>query len=85
MDELRSQRVEIERSVQRIGEAFASGLDRHGLLEIVAETAISACRAEYGLIALAGREGAEVAGGHRERALRRGPGGGAAARAAPTS
>jgi diguanylate cyclase (GGDEF)-like protein len=69
MDELRSQRVEIERSVQRIGEAFASGLDRQALLEIIAETALSACSAEYGLIALGGREGAEAAAGKPTDAL----------------
>ena len=69
MDELRSQRVEIERSVQRIGEAFASGLDRQALLEIVAQTAISACSAEYGLIALRGHEGAEAEAGTPSDAL----------------
>ena len=46
MDQLRSQQQEIDRSVRRIGEAFASGLDRDGLLEIVAETAVSACKAD---------------------------------------
>ena len=39
MGELRRQRTELEQSVTRIGEAFASGLDRNALLEIVAETA----------------------------------------------
>jgi diguanylate cyclase (GGDEF)-like protein len=34
---LRRQRAELERSVQRIGEAFAHGLDREALLDIVAE------------------------------------------------
>jgi diguanylate cyclase (GGDEF)-like protein len=63
MDQLRRQQLEIDRSVRRIGEAFASGLDRQGLLQIVAETAVSACQAEYGLIALSGREGAEVPSG----------------------
>lgn len=60
MAELRRQQVEIDRSIRRIGEAFAAGLDRGALLEILAETAISACNAEYGLIALTGREGAEA-------------------------
>jgi diguanylate cyclase (GGDEF)-like protein len=63
MDQLRRQQLEIDRSVRRIGEAFASGLDRQGLLQIVAETAVSAAAAEYGLIALSGREGAEVSSG----------------------
>ena len=69
MDQLRSQQVEINRSVRRIGEAFASGLDRDGLLEIVAETAVSACSADYGLIALSGQGGSEVSDGKPTEAL----------------
>jgi diguanylate cyclase (GGDEF)-like protein len=68
MEELRHQRVEIERSVQRIGEAFASGLDRSALLEIVAETALSACGADYAVLALMGQDATEVSvGDSRER------------------
>ena len=69
MDELRSQRLEIERSVQRIGEAFASGLDREALLEIVVETTVGACNAEYGLIALSGHVGAEAQAGEATDAM----------------
>ena len=69
MEELRSQQVEIDRSVRRIGEAFASGLDRDGLLEIVTETAVSACRADYGLIALTGQGGTEISDGTPTEAL----------------
>jgi diguanylate cyclase (GGDEF)-like protein len=50
MGELRRQRTELDQSVQRIGNAFASGLDRAALLEIVAETAVSACDAEHARI-----------------------------------
>jgi diguanylate cyclase (GGDEF)-like protein len=63
MDQLRRQQSEIDRSVRRIGEAFTAGLDRESLLRIVAETAVSACAGQYGLIALSGREGAEVSAG----------------------
>ena len=63
MDQLRSQQQEIDRSVRRIGEAFASGLDRDGLLEIVADTAVSACKADCALIALTGHGGSEVGAG----------------------
>lgn len=70
IEQLRAQRDEIERSVQRIGEAFASGLDRGALLEIVAETAVSACNASYGVIALGGRVGDEVEAGDATAALR---------------
>jgi diguanylate cyclase (GGDEF)-like protein len=68
MDELRRQRVEIERSVRRIGEAFASGLDRGALLAILVETAVSACDAEYGLVALSGHVGAEAEAGEATEA-----------------
>jgi diguanylate cyclase (GGDEF)-like protein len=69
MEELRRQQVEIERSVRRIGEAFASGLDRQGLLQVVVETALGACGAQYGTIALSGREGAEAEAGKGSDAL----------------
>jgi diguanylate cyclase (GGDEF)-like protein len=65
MDELRRQRVELERSVQRIGEAFASGLDRRALLEIVAETALTACAAGAARVVLDGPRRLEVVAGER--------------------
>lgn len=52
VEALRSQQQELERSVRRIGEAFASGLDRDSLLEVVAETAVSATAAGAGLVRL---------------------------------
>jgi diguanylate cyclase (GGDEF)-like protein len=66
VEQLRRQQVEIDRSVRRIGQAFASGLNRQGLLEIVAETAVSACGADYGLIVLAGGGDPEVSVGSAE-------------------
>ncbi len=39
MDQLRRQRLELERSVRRVGQAFASGLDRQALLAILVEAA----------------------------------------------
>jgi diguanylate cyclase (GGDEF)-like protein len=63
MDELRRQRVEIDRSVRRIGKAFASGLDRQALLRVVAEAALGACGATYGTIALRGTRAAEADAG----------------------
>ena len=50
--QLRRQRVELDRSVRRLGEAFAAGLDRETLLRIVAETALGACNAEYARVSL---------------------------------
>jgi diguanylate cyclase (GGDEF)-like protein len=63
MAELRRQRAELERSIRRIGEAFAHGLDRDALLDIVAETALAACEAETSRIVLAGRTRAEAEAG----------------------
>ena len=56
MDELRGQRVQLAASVRRIGDAFASGLDRAAVLEIVAETAVSAAGARSARIRLEGLE-----------------------------
>jgi diguanylate cyclase (GGDEF)-like protein len=70
MDELRRQRFEIERSVERLGKAFASGLDRRALLGIVVETAISACEAEYGAVAMGRGEEAEAEAGEPSPPLR---------------
>jgi diguanylate cyclase (GGDEF)-like protein len=69
MDALRRQQLEIDRSVSRIGEAFASGLDRQALLQVVVETSLGACRAEYGTIVLSGREGAEAEAGDSNQGL----------------
>jgi len=63
MAELRRQRAELERSIRRIGEAFAHGLDRDALLDIVAETALAACEAETSRIVLAGRTSAAAEAG----------------------
>lgn len=52
MEQLHRQRHELDASVQRIGEAFASGLDRGALLEIMLETAIAACSADGGLVTI---------------------------------
>ena len=69
MEELRRQQVEIGRSVRRIGEAFASGLDRQTLLEVVVETSLAACDAQYGTIAIGGRDGAEAEAGQPSGAI----------------
>jgi diguanylate cyclase (GGDEF)-like protein len=75
MAQLRRQRAELERSIRRIGEAFAHGLDRGALLDLVADTALAACEAESCRIVLGGRARTEaqagiVADGHLEEALR---------------
>jgi diguanylate cyclase (GGDEF)-like protein len=70
MEELRRRQVEIDRSVRRIGEAFESGLDRQGLLKVVVEAALGACGAQYGTIAVNGRDGAESEGGEASESIR---------------
>jgi diguanylate cyclase (GGDEF)-like protein len=69
--ELRRQRVEIDQSVRRLGEAFASGLDRRALLEIVADTALAACEADAARIEISGSsDGTIEAGRASEREVR---------------
>ena len=48
IDELDRKRRELEETIRRIGEAFASGLDRQGVVELMIRTAIDACEAEAG-------------------------------------
>lgn len=52
IEQLRRQRMEIDRAVGRFGEALAAGLNRDALLVIVAENAVAACEAEYARIAV---------------------------------
>lgn len=63
MAQLRHQRAELERSIRRIGEAFAHGLDRDALLELIADTALAACEAESCRIVLGGRIRTEAQSG----------------------
>jgi diguanylate cyclase (GGDEF)-like protein len=48
LDELGQERLRMELSLRRIGETFASNLDRDGLLEIVVRTAVDAVDASGG-------------------------------------
>jgi diguanylate cyclase (GGDEF)-like protein len=48
LDELGQERLRMELSLRRIGETFASSLDRDGLLEIVVRTAVDAVAADGG-------------------------------------
>jgi diguanylate cyclase (GGDEF)-like protein len=48
IDELESKRRELEDTIRRIGEAFASGLDRQGVVELMVRTAVDACEADAG-------------------------------------
>jgi len=60
VDELAQERLRLELSLRRIGETFASNLDRFGLLEIVVRTAVDAIDAEGGQARLVEDEGVEL-------------------------
>ena len=48
IEEVERKRRELEETIRRVGAAFASGLDRQGIVELAVETAVDACGAEAG-------------------------------------
>lgn len=50
LDELEQERSRVRESIRRIGEAFASGLDREALLELALQTAMDATNADRGRV-----------------------------------
>jgi diguanylate cyclase (GGDEF)-like protein len=48
IDELGRKREELEETIRRVGDAFATGLDRQGVVELAVETAVDACEADAG-------------------------------------
>ena len=64
LQENREQRERLEGSLRRIGETFASNLDRNGLLEIMLRTAVDSVGAE------GGRACVRVGGGELEEQVR---------------
>ncbi len=59
MEELGQERLRMELSLRRIGETFASSLDRDGLLEILVRTAVDAVDAQGGRALMQDYPGAE--------------------------
>jgi diguanylate cyclase (GGDEF)-like protein len=55
LDELEQERARVRKSIRRIGEAFASGLDRDAMLELALRTAMDATQADRGRVS--GRTG----------------------------
>ena len=47
-EDLRRERARLQDSIRRVGESFARGLDRHGVLEIVVQTAVDGVGAAAG-------------------------------------
>jgi diguanylate cyclase (GGDEF)-like protein len=50
IQEVEHQRGELEETIRRVGEAFASGLDPQGVVELTVDTALDACDAEAGRV-----------------------------------
>jgi diguanylate cyclase (GGDEF)-like protein len=48
IEEVERKKQELEETIRRVGDAFATGLDRHGLVELALRTAVDACEAEAG-------------------------------------
>ena len=48
IEEVSRKRTELEDTIRRVGEAFASGLDREGIVNLAVRTAVDACEADAG-------------------------------------
>jgi diguanylate cyclase (GGDEF)-like protein len=48
IDEVQRKRSELEDTIRRVGEAFASGLDREGIVNLAVRQAVDACEADVG-------------------------------------
>ncbi|MDX6697765.1 MAG: hypothetical protein QOE65_1162 [Solirubrobacteraceae bacterium] len=60
LEELRQERARLQESIRRVGETFASNLDRDALLQIVVMTAVDAVSAGAGRAAARDRPGAPL-------------------------
>lgn len=48
IDEVERKHQELEYTIRRVGDAFATGLDRQGVVDLTVQTAIDACEADAG-------------------------------------
>ncbi|HWH44794.1 MAG TPA: diguanylate cyclase [Thermoleophilaceae bacterium] len=48
IDEVERKRRQLEEAIRRVGDAFATGLDREGIVELVVRTSMDACAAQAG-------------------------------------
>jgi diguanylate cyclase (GGDEF)-like protein len=48
IEEVERKRQELEETIRRVGEALATGLDRHGVVELAVRQAVDACEAQAG-------------------------------------
>ncbi|HWM10931.1 MAG TPA: diguanylate cyclase [Solirubrobacteraceae bacterium] len=56
LEELQRERARLQEAIRRVGESFAAGLDRVGLLEIVVQTAVDGIGASAGRATMRGAE-----------------------------
>ena len=73
LEELQRERARLQEAIRRVGESFAAGLDRVGLLEIVVQTAVDGIGASAGRATMrgAGNQLQEVARTGEPEAFRR--------------
>jgi diguanylate cyclase (GGDEF)-like protein len=57
LEDLRRERGRLQEAIRRVGESFARGLDRHGVLEIVVQTAVDGVGAAGGRATLRSADG----------------------------
>jgi diguanylate cyclase (GGDEF)-like protein len=57
LEDLRRERGRLQEAIRRVGESFARGLDRHGVLEIVVQTAVDGVGAAAGRATLRQADG----------------------------
>jgi diguanylate cyclase (GGDEF)-like protein len=57
LEDLRRERGRLQEAIRRVGESFARGLDRHGVLEIVVQTAVDGVGAATGRATLRNPDG----------------------------
>jgi diguanylate cyclase (GGDEF)-like protein len=70
IDEVERKRRELEETIRRVGDAFASGLDRQGLVDLAVATAVDACEAETGrALPVEGQAFGETSHGESDPAL----------------
>jgi diguanylate cyclase (GGDEF)-like protein len=50
IDEVQRKHRELEYTIRRVGDAFATGLDRQGVVDLTVQTAIDACEADAGRV-----------------------------------
>ena len=48
IEEVERKRQELEETIRRVGDALATGLDRHGVVALAVRQAVDACEAEFG-------------------------------------